>query len=51
MEYKGYIGTSEYSAEDECFHGKITFISDLITYEGESLKELETAYSASEINK
>lgn len=44
MKCKGYTGTCEYSADDGCYHGKIAFIRDLITYEGESLEELETAF-------
>jgi predicted HicB family RNase H-like nuclease len=44
MRHKGYTGTSEYSFEDGCYHGQIAFIRDLITYEGESLEELETAF-------
>lgn len=44
MKHKGYTGTSEYSVEDGCYHGQIAYISDLITYEGESLEELELAF-------
>ncbi len=28
--YKGYIGTVEYSAEDECLHGKLEFIRQAV---------------------
>jgi predicted HicB family RNase H-like nuclease len=44
MKYKGYTGASKYSVEDGCYHGQIAFIHDLITYDGESLEELETAF-------
>lgn len=44
MEYKGYAGTSEYSAEDGCCHGKIAYISDLITYDGDSPENVELAF-------
>lgn len=44
MEYKGYKGTSEYSAGDGCYHGQIAYISDPIAYEGESLEEVELAF-------
>ena len=44
MKHKGYRGTSEYSAKNGCFHGQIVFIKDLVTYDGESLEELETAF-------
>ena len=33
LEYKNYYGNVEYSAEDECFFGKIINISDLVTFE------------------
>ena len=38
--YKGYLGTVEYSAEDECFYGKVLGITDLISYEGNDIDEL-----------
>ncbi|MCC8115714.1 MAG: type II toxin-antitoxin system HicB family antitoxin [Planctomycetes bacterium] len=40
IEYKGYIGTVEYSAEDECFIGRIHGIRDSVTFEGESVSAL-----------
>ncbi len=44
MKYKGYTGTSGYSVEDGCYHGQIAYISDLITYEGDSPEEVELAF-------
>ncbi len=44
MEYKGYVGTVEYSAEDGCFIGRIHGIRDSITFEGESVAELRTDF-------
>ncbi|MCL2224357.1 MAG: type II toxin-antitoxin system HicB family antitoxin [Defluviitaleaceae bacterium] len=41
LEYKGYIGSVTYSAEDEIFHGKLIGISDRITYDGDSVKSLK----------
>ncbi|MCC9138861.1 type II toxin-antitoxin system HicB family antitoxin [Pontibacter silvestris] len=41
LKYKGYIGSVEYSNEDEVFHGKLELVNDLVTYEGESAKELK----------
>ena len=40
MQYQGYSGSIEISLEDGCLHGRIQFIDDLITYEGESVPEL-----------
>ncbi len=44
MEYKGYVGTVEYSAEDGCFIGRIHGIRDSVTFEGESVAELRTDF-------
>lgn len=40
MEYKGYIGSVEFSEEEEMFFGKVLGIRALISYEGTSAKEL-----------
>lgn len=42
--YKGYQGSSECSVEDECLFGRILFVRDLVTYEGETVAELEVAF-------
>ena len=41
IKYKGYIGTVEYTAEDDVLHGKILGIRGLISYEGESLADIK----------
>lgn len=40
MEYKGYIGTVEFSEEDQLFYGKVMGIRALISYEGTTANEL-----------
>lgn len=40
MAYKGYTGSIEFSAEDNVYFGKIIGIRSLISYEGETAKEL-----------
>lgn len=40
MEYKGYIGSVEFSEEDCILYGKVMGIHSLISYEGETAKEL-----------
>lgn len=40
MEYKGYVGSVEFSETDEMFFGKILGIRALISYEGTNAKEL-----------
>jgi predicted HicB family RNase H-like nuclease len=47
LEYKGYIGTVEFSAEDKVFFGKIQGINDLVTFEGISVNELEKSFHES----
>ncbi len=41
LEYKGYVGTIEYSEPDEVFHGRVLGIRSLLSYEGETPKELK----------
>ena len=40
MEYKGYIGSVEFSEPDELFFGKVQGIRSLISYEGTNAREL-----------
>ena len=40
MEYKGYVGTVEFSEKDGLFFGKVVGIRSLISYEGTTAKEL-----------
>lgn len=44
LEYKGYSGSVEFSAEDEVFFGKITGIRDVVTFEGDSVAKLKRAF-------
>lgn len=46
MEYNGYLGTVEYSAEDHCLYGKLAFIRDLVNYEATTVEELEREFHA-----
>lgn len=43
-EYKGYVGTIEYSTDDFVYHGKLLNIKDLVSYEGNSFIELYRDY-------
>ena len=40
LHYKGYIGSIEFSEEDEIFYGKVLGIRSLISYEGKDASEL-----------
>lgn len=46
LTHKGYTGSAEVSLEDDCLHGKILFISDLVTYEAETVPGLRTEFVA-----
>jgi predicted HicB family RNase H-like nuclease len=46
IEYKGYIGSIEYSPEDKLFFGKIEMIEDLVTFEADSASELESNFKS-----
>ena len=40
MEYKGYIGSVEFSEDDGLFYGKVMGVRSLISYEGTTAKTL-----------
>jgi predicted HicB family RNase H-like nuclease len=44
MHYKEYFATIHYSANDDIFHGKLIGITDLVSFEGASVKELRKAF-------
>lgn len=44
LSYKGYTGTIEASVEDDCLHGKILFIDDMITYEGTTVHDIKASF-------
>jgi predicted HicB family RNase H-like nuclease len=47
MKYKGYIGHVEYDGEAKIFHGEVVGLRDSITFQGESVEELEQAFKDS----
>ncbi len=44
MTYKGYLGSVNFSEKDQVFFGKIEGINGLVNFDGESVKELTTAF-------
>lgn len=44
MNYKGYVGSIEFSEADGIFFGKVQGIRSLISYEGSNAKELEDEF-------
>ena len=47
MEYKGYFAKAEFDDEANIFHGEVINLRDVITFEGETVKELNHAFQDS----
>ncbi|RLA57563.1 MAG: type II toxin-antitoxin system HicB family antitoxin [Gammaproteobacteria bacterium] len=46
LEYKGYVGSVEFSKKDLCMYGKLLYIRDLVTYEAATAKQLVIAFES-----
>jgi predicted HicB family RNase H-like nuclease len=44
MIYKGYTASITYDDDANLFHGEVVGTKDVITFQGKSVKELETAF-------
>ncbi|GAB4018339.1 type II toxin-antitoxin system HicB family antitoxin [Spirosoma migulaei] len=44
LRYQDFVGSVQYNSDDKVFHGKLAFITDLVTFEGTSVNELESAF-------
>jgi len=44
LEYKGYRGRVEFDEEAGLLHGEVLGLRDVVTFEGESVEELEKAF-------
>jgi predicted HicB family RNase H-like nuclease len=44
LNYRGYYGSIEASPADNCLFGKLQFIRALVSYEGQTVAELEQAF-------
>lgn len=47
LKYKGYTGHVEFDDEVGIFHGEILDTKDVVTFQGESVDELEKAFQGS----
>ena len=47
MEYKGYFAQVEFDDDASVFHGEVINLRDVITFEGETVKELKRAFQDS----
>jgi len=44
LKHKDFLGSVAYSADDDCFFGKIIGTTDLVTFEGDSVNSLKSAF-------
>ncbi len=44
IKYKEYYANVQFSSKDDVFYGKILGINDLVTFEGQSVKELRKSF-------
>jgi predicted HicB family RNase H-like nuclease len=44
INYKDHLGSVHFSSEDKVFYGRIEGIDDLVTFEGQSVDELVSAF-------
>jgi len=44
LKYNGFIATIKYSEEDEAFIGRIEGINSVVSFEGQSVEELKSAF-------
>ena len=47
MEYKGYIAHIQFDDEANLFHGQVANIRDVVTFQGQSVKELRQTFKDS----
>ncbi|WP_237133774.1 type II toxin-antitoxin system HicB family antitoxin [Pseudohongiella sp. O18] len=44
LTHKGYLGTVECDFEGMCLHGKLLFVNDVVSYQGDTVPEIEKAF-------
>lgn len=44
LKFKDFIGSVHFSADDDCFFGKIEGIDDLVSFEGRDVDELKSSF-------
>ena len=47
MEYKGYVGIVEFDGKAKIFHGEVINTRDIITFQGQTVAEIEKAFQGS----
>lgn len=46
LSYRGYKGTIEFSEIDNCFHGRVIHVKNIISYGGNNIDELKQTFEA-----
>jgi predicted HicB family RNase H-like nuclease len=44
LSYKGYSGTVKFDADEEIFHGEVSGLRDVVTFQGYSVREIKQAF-------
>ena len=47
MTYKGYTASVRFNDEAEIFHGEVTGLRDVVTFQGRTVDELKSAFQES----
>lgn len=47
LKYKGYLGHVTYDDEAKIFHGEVSLVKDVVTFQGKHVDELEDAFRES----
>lgn len=50
LRYKGFLGSIEVNPEEKFLYGKLLHIDDLVTYEGETVAEIEAEFKNSVVD-
>jgi predicted HicB family RNase H-like nuclease len=46
VKYKGYTGSVHYDAEDRLFYGRVDGITDIVSFQGDTVEALEADFRA-----
>lgn len=46
MKYKGYTGSVDYDPEDRLFYGRVDGITDIVSFQGDTVEVLEADFRA-----
>ena len=44
LSYKGFYGSVNFSASDDVFYGKVEGVHDLVSFEGDTVKDLKRRF-------